>query len=90
MTKFRVPYPREAERRRALFDKALAQLSRFGSCVGDTESGSFQGSTPIGGFAVSYHSPEGADEIEVVIHKKPWMISMAMVESEARKFIGRA
>ena len=68
----------------------MNQLSRFGSCQGDTESGTFRGSTPIGGFAGSYRSPEGSDEIEVEIHKKPWVISMAMVESEARKFIGRA
>ena len=90
MATFRVPYPSDPGRRKALFEKAVEKLSRHGSCRGTPDEGEFQGSTPIGGFAGRYFSPEGADVIEVEIHKKPWLVSLAMIESEARKFVGQA
>jgi len=90
MATFRVPYPTDPERRRAIFEKAVAKLSRHGSCQGTPDEGAFQGSTPIGGFAGRYYSPEGADVIEVEIVKKPWLVSLAMIESEARKFVAQA
>ncbi len=90
MPMFRVPYPVDPERRRQLFEKAVAKLSRHGSCQGTPDAGEFQGSTPIGGFAGRYFSPEGSDVMEVEIHKKPWLVSLAMIESEARRFVGQA
>lgn len=86
----RVPYPREPERRRELFEAAVGRLSRYGAFEGDTEAGSFWASTPIGSLAGSYHSPEGSDEIEIEIVKKPWLISVSRIESEVRKFTAQA
>lgn len=86
MPMIRVPYPREPERRRQLFEAAVSRLARYGAFEGDTDSGSFWASTPIGGLAGSYHSPEGSDEIEIEIVKRPWLVSMSRIESEVRKF----
>ena len=90
MATFRVPYPTDPERRRALFEKAVARLSRHGACQGTPEEGTFHGSTPIGGFAGRYRSPEGSDVIEFEIVKKPWLVSLSMIEHEARKFVAQA
>ena len=89
MGTFHVPYPKEPERRQAIFERVVAKLSRFGSCQGTPEEGAFQGSTPIGSFAGSYRSPAGDDVIEVQITKKPWLVSLSMIETEARKFMAQ-
>ena len=90
MSKFRVPYPSDPERRQALFEKGVAALSRFGSCDGTPDIGVFRGSTPLGDFVGRYISEEGSSEIEVEILKKPFLVPMALVESEARRFVSQA
>ncbi len=87
MAVFRVPFPSEPERRMAIFEKAVAKLSTHGACDGTPEAGTFHGHTPIGGFAGRYRAPEGADEIEVEITRKPFLIPLSMIEHEARKFV---
>lgn len=86
----RVPYPREPERRQEIFEFAVSRLARYGAWEGDTESGSFHASTPIGGLAGSYRSPEGSDVMEIQIIKKPWLISIERIEYEVRRFTSQA
>ena len=61
MATIRVPYPADPERRRDLFERAVAKLARFGTCEGTPDAGAFRGSTPIGAFAGSYRSEPGSD-----------------------------
>ncbi len=90
MAKFRVPYPADPVRRKEVFDKGVAALGKFGKCEGTPDIGVFQGSTPLGDFAGRYISEEGSAEIEVEILKKPFLVPIAMIESEARKFVNQA
>ncbi len=87
MAVFRVPYPEDPERRRDLFHKVAALLSRHGSYEGTPEKGTFQGSTPIGRFAGSYRSIEGTAELEIELTKKPLLVSAHLLEKEVRKFL---
>jgi hypothetical protein len=88
MATFRVPYPGDPERRRAIFEAAVAKLGRYGTCEGTPEAGTFHGSTPIGGFTGSFRSVGGMLEVEVT--KKPFLVSTGLIESEVRKFLARA
>jgi hypothetical protein len=90
MATFRVPYPTDPERRRALFERAVAKIASHGTWQGTPEAGTFRGSTPIGGFAGAYRAAEGAGEIEVEITKKPFLIPLSLIESEARRFVAQA
>lgn len=90
MATFRVPYPSDPDRRRALFDKAVAKMGRFGSCEGTPDEGSFRAKTPIGDLSGSYRSEPGSSEVEFEIAKKPFLVPLAMIESEARKFVSTA
>ena len=90
MALIRVPYPSEPERRQALFDRALAKLAGFGSCDGDPDAGTFRGSTPIGEVAGRYHAPPGAVEIEIEVFRKPFLVPLSLIESEARRFVAKA
>ena len=87
MAVFRIPYPADPARRQALQSRALAALARFGSATGTTESGTFRGKTPVGEFAGSYRADEATGELEVTVDKKPFLVPIAMIESEARKFV---
>jgi len=87
MTVIRVPYTSDPERRRALFDRAAALLTRHGTFEGTPESGVFRGSTSIGGYAGSYRVLDGTGELEIELTKKPWLISTHLVEKEVRKFL---
>lgn len=87
MAVFRVPYPSEPERRRALFAKALAKLSGHGSCDGDHDAGMFRGSSPVGDVVGRYRAEPGAEQIEVEILKKPFLVPASLIESEARRFL---
>ncbi len=89
MAMFRVPYPGDPERRRALFEKAAAILRRHGSYEGTPDGGTFRGTTPIGAVAGAYRSPEGADFLEIEIHKKPWIVPTSVVESKVREFLAQ-
>ena len=89
MALIRVPYPEDPQRRRAVFEKAVAKLIRFGTCEGTPEAGTFRGSTPIGGFAGSYRSVEGSAEIEIELTKKPLFVSTSRIEAEVRKFLAK-
>ncbi|MBX6312010.1 MAG: hypothetical protein IRY99_03685 [Isosphaeraceae bacterium] len=92
MARFRVPYPTDPERRQALFERAIAKLQALsrGTFQGTPDVGSFQGWTPIGSFAGSYYSPPGSGEIEITLIKKPFLIPLALIESEARRFVATA
>lgn len=85
MATIRVPYPADPERRRDLFDRAVAKLERFGTYEGTPDAGAFRGSTPIGGFAGSYRSEAGSDVLEITLTKKPWLVPSSLIESEVRK-----
>lgn len=87
MAVFRVPYPTEPEQRQAIFERASELLTRFGRCEGTTESGTFHGSTPIGAFHGEYRVVEESAEMEVVVVKKPFLVTMSRIEHEARKFV---
>ncbi len=90
MATFRVPYPSEPERRKALFEKAIAKMGSFGSCSGSPDEGEFRAKTPIGELAGSYKSEPGSSEVEFTIAKKPFLVPLAMIESEAKKFVDMA
>jgi len=90
MATFRVPYPTEPDRRQALFDKAVAKMGSLGSCSGTPDSGTFHAKTPIGELSGSYASDPGSDEVEFEIAKKPFLVPLAMIESQARQFIETA
>jgi hypothetical protein len=90
MATFRVPYPEEPERRRALFERAVAKVGRHGTWQGTPEAGTFHGSTPLGGFAGSYRQVDGTGEVEFHITKKPFLVPLSVIEHEARKFVSTA
>jgi hypothetical protein len=90
MATFRVPYPSDPERRRALFDKAVARLGSYGSWSGTPDSGTFEAKTPIGELSGSYNSAPGSEEVEFEIVKKPFLVPLAMIRSEAEKFVATA
>jgi hypothetical protein len=87
MVVFRVPYPEDPERRRELFRKWAALLSRHGSYEGDHERGTFQGNTPIGRFAGSYRTVDGSGELEIELTKKPFLVTTHFLEKEVRRFL---
>jgi len=90
MATFRVPYPRDPEKRQALFEKANSKLSGHGTMEGTPETGTFHGSTIIGRFAGSYRALEDTDEMEIEIHNKPFLVTMGMIEHEAKKIAAEA
>jgi hypothetical protein len=83
----RDPYPADPEHRKKVHRRLASMAARFGALEGNPEAGTFRGSTPIGGFAGSYSSPEGSEEIAIEVTKKPILISMGRIESELRKFL---
>ena len=85
MATIRAPYPADPERRRDLFERAVARLARFGTCEGTPDAGAFRGSTPIGGFAGSYRSEAGSDVLEITLTQKPWLVPTSLIEGEVRK-----
>jgi hypothetical protein len=89
MARFRVPYPSDPERRRAVFARAVARLGRHGTHAGTPEAGTFRGSTPVGGFAGTYRSPEGSDELEIELTQKPWLVGAGLIESKTREFMAQ-
>lgn len=86
MASFRVPYPSDPERRRSLFQTALARLQGHGVCEGDHDAGQFRGQTPIGAIEGSYRAEPGGNELVVEITKKPMLVPLSLIENEARKF----
>jgi hypothetical protein len=90
MAVFRVPIPDDPEQRRTLFERAAARLSGHGRYEGTPEAGLFEGHTPIGRFAGAYRVVAQDNELEVEIHKKPFFVPLALIESEARKFLTSA
>lgn len=90
MSTFRVPYPKEPERRQALFDRALQKIAPMGRCQGTPESGWFEAKTPFGSFAGDYRTIDETGEIEFQILKKPFLVPLALIESEAKRFATQA
>jgi hypothetical protein len=90
MALIRVPFPKEYERRQALFERAAAALGRHGSYEGTPDRGTFQGHTPIGGFAGSYRFLDQSGEMEIELSRKPWIVPTHLVEHEIRKFLAQA
>ena len=87
MPTIRIPYPDDPEHRKKSFRRLSALALRFGSIDGTPDGGTFQGSTPIGGYAGSYRCPEGSAEMVVEVTKKPILIGMGRIESELRKLL---
>lgn len=87
MASIRVPYPAEPEKRRTLFDRLAAELVRFGTYEGTPERGTFAGKTPVGRLAGRYHSPEGADWLQIDLTEKPWLIPASVIELQLRLLI---
>ena len=90
MPTFRVPYPVDPARRQALVDKAIARMGKYGSCSGTPDSGTFQAKTPVGELAGSYKSEPGSNEVEFEIVKKPFLVPLSIIQSEARRFVETA
>lgn len=90
MATFRVPYPADPERRRSVFERAAALLSRHGSYQGTPDAGIFEGHTPVGRFAGRYRSAAGSEELEIELTKKPLLVPASVVEHEVRRFLHRA
>jgi len=89
MATIRVPYPGDIEQRRALFERAAAELQRHGEYEGNHNGGSFRGMTPIGRFAGHYRSPEGAEFLEIELIHKPWLVPLSVFEHEVRRFLAQ-
>lgn len=87
MPLIRVPYPKDPDRRQALFARVTTLIGRFGAHEGTAESGVFQGSTPVGSFAGTYRLVESSEELEIDLTKKPWVVSTSFIEAEVRKFL---
>jgi hypothetical protein len=87
MSTIRVPYPDDPGHRQKSFRRLSSLAERFGTLDGTPDAGTFQGSTPIGRFAGSYHCPEGTAELVVEVTKKPILIGMSRIESELRKLL---
>ncbi len=87
MPTIRVPYPADPEHRKKAFRRLSSLATRFGSVDGTPEAGTFEGSSPIGGYAGSYHSPAGVAEMVVEVTKKPILIGMSRIETELRKVL---
>ncbi len=90
MATFRVPYPSDPARRLALFQKAIEKMGSFGSCQGTPDSGTFFAKTPIGDLEGSYQSEPGSSEVLFEISKKPFLVPLALIEKEAKKFVNTA
>lgn len=89
MSVFRVPYPEDPEDRHDLIQRVVAALGHLASYEGTIEEGSFHGTTPVGRIAGTYRAVEGSAELEIVLTKKPWIVSVHQVEHEVRKFLSR-
>ena len=87
MATFRVPYPGDPERRKALFERAAAELARHGAYEGNPDAGQFRGKTPIGAVAGNYRSEPGSDVLEIELTEKPWLVPASVIENEVRKFL---
>jgi hypothetical protein len=89
MATIRVPYPGDEAQRRALFERAAAELQRHGEYQGTPDGGSFRGVTPIGDLAGHYRSPAGAEFLEIELTHKPWLVPVSVIEHEVRKFLAQ-
>jgi len=64
-----------------------AVVSTGGRFNGDTSNGMFEGNTPVGDFSGRYTI--NGDTVDVVIDKKPWLVSCSRIESEINNYLGR-
>ncbi len=87
MSLIRVPYPRDPERRRAVFGRVAGLLKQHGTYEGTPDRGVFQGATPIGKFAGSYRALDQSGELEIQLTRKPLLVSTNHVEGELRKLL---
>jgi hypothetical protein len=87
MPLIRVPYPKDPERRQALYARVTELISRFGAHEGTAEAGMFNGSTPAGPIAGTYRLVESSQELEIEVTKKPWLISTSFLEAQVRDFL---
>jgi hypothetical protein len=88
MAFFRVPYPKDPDQRKSLFERALSLMGRHGACQGTPEAGTFEGRTPLGRFSGSYHWDEESGEIVFEVAHKPFLVPISLIEHETRKFMG--
>jgi hypothetical protein len=88
MTVIRVPYPDESERRQAVFARATGLWVRHnGTYQGDTDTGTFDGRTPIGRFRGAYHAAPGTGEMELNFAEKPWLVPSTVIAHYIRKVL---
>jgi hypothetical protein len=77
---FSVIYPGDKSE---LLNKIRSTVGSKGNLSGDETTGSFEGSTPIGSFEGRYLI-EG-DEINIIIDKKPFLVSHGRIKEEFEK-----
>ncbi len=82
---FTINYPGPKEDIVQKLDKAIR--STGGRFNGDTSNGQFEGNTPVGDFG-GHYSIHG-DSINVVIDKKPWLVSCSRIESEIKNYLNK-
>jgi hypothetical protein len=85
----RVPYPADPETRRVLFERVVAYMQRHGTYEGNSEAGTFRGTTPLGSFAGRYRSAVGSEVLEIELTHKPWLVPVSVFEHEVRKFLAQ-
>ncbi|MGV3461050.1 MAG: hypothetical protein ACO1N9_11430 [Flavobacterium sp.] len=77
---FTVSYPGDKSQ---LLNKIRNMVGAKGKLAGDETQGSFEGSTPVGGFEGRY-AIEG-DSITVTVDKKPFLVSTSRIQDEFEK-----
>ncbi|MFD2603272.1 hypothetical protein [Flavobacterium suzhouense] len=82
---FSLNYPGD---KKQLLEKIKNAAGSKGQFAGNESQGSFEGDTPLGKFAGSY-SIEG-DTINVIIDKKPFLLSNGMIKDEFEKALKKA
>lgn len=90
MATIRIPYPGDPDERRALFERAAILLAKHGRYDGTPDSGAFRGTSPIGVLAGHYWSEPGSDVLVIEVTEKPWVVPMALIESEVRRVMATA
>ena len=90
MATIQVPYPGDADERRALFERAAILLAKHGQYDGTPDSGAFRGTSPIGVIAGQYWSEPGSEVLVIEVTEKPWVVPLALIESEIRRVMATA
>lgn len=82
---FSIFYPKAKEDLVQKLQDAIMKTN--GQFAGDTNGGIFKGNTPVGSFSGSYSIQD--DTINVMIDKKPWLVSCGKIEDEINNYINQ-